>query len=114
MKMNFSFGLLQILFLATVTTKFLTVAMTCDKLIDSGSIGNIGAPIEVMETGRYEVRTFARTNSAEVRSLVAELDGASDIQYKVAWFTAILQPKDLKKVTIVPITCTLGIMHVYS
>ena len=98
MKMNFCFGLLQILLLVTVTTKFFTLAMTCDKLIDSGSIGNTGAPTEIIETGRYEVRTFARTNSTEVRSLIAELDGASDIQYKVAWFTAILQPKDLKKV----------------
>ena len=86
----------------TVTTKFLTVAVTCDKLIvDSGPVGNIGligASNEIMEMGRYEVRTFARTNSAEVQNLIAELNGARDIQYTVAWFTAILQPKDLKKV----------------
>ena len=96
--MNFMFGLLQILFLVTVNTKFLTVAMSCDKLIQTGSIGNTGAPEEIMETGRYEVRTFARTNSNEVRDLIAELDGASGIQYRIAYFTAILQPKDLKKV----------------
>jgi len=75
--------------------------MICDKLlIDSGPIGNINrATKEIMETGRYEVRTTVRTNSTQVKSLIAELDGASDIQYGILWFTAILQPKDLKKVT---------------
>lgn len=109
-----NFVLLQILFLVTVTTKFLTVAMTCDKLIDSspvGNIGMIGAPKEIMETGRYEVRTFARTNSAEVRNLIAELNGASDIQYTVAWFTAILQPKDLKKVMK---HCSYGLFDIHA
>ena len=99
--MNFVFVLLQILFLVTVTTKILTVAeltRICDKRIDSGPVGNTGLIGEPMETGRYKVKTFARTNSDEVRSLIAKLNGASDVQYTVASFTAILQPKDLKKV----------------
>ena len=99
--MNFISRLLLLLLLVTTSTKFLTSAMVCDKLIDTGPTGNTGASKEILETGRYEVRTIAtaRTNSTEVQSLIAELDGASDIQYSVAGFTAILQPKDLKKVT---------------
>jgi len=83
-----------------VTSKFFTAAMTCEKLIpiDSGSIGSIGKPEEIMETARYEVETYARTNTTEVENLIAELDGASDIEHNVTKFTAVLQPKDLKKV----------------
>lgn len=73
--------------------------MVCDKLIDNGATGNTESSKEILETGRYEVRTTPRTNSTEVQGLIAELDGASDIQYSVSLFTAILQPKDLKKVT---------------
>lgn len=98
--MNSISGILQVALLIAISTKFLASAMICSKLIESNSTGNTstGASKEIMEMGRYEVRTTARTNSAEVRSLIAELDGANDIQYNVAWFTAILQPKDLKKV----------------
>ena len=96
--MNSISGILQVALLIAISTKFLASAMICSKLIESDPIGNTGASKEIMEMGRYEVRTTARTNSAEVRSLIAELDGASDIQYNVAWFTAVLQPKDLKKV----------------
>ena len=101
--MKFILLLLQIVFLVMVTTKCFTVALTCDKLIIRSHVfGNIGlkAHKEVMEAGRYEVRTIGRATSAEVRSLIAGLTGASDVRYTVAWpwFTAILQPKDLKKV----------------
>ena len=97
--MNIS-RLLQTFLLVMISTKFLASAMVCDKLINTGAAGNAGISNEILETGRYEVRTTARTNSTEVQSLIDELDGASDIQYSIAWFTAILQPKDLKKVSI--------------
>ena len=99
--MNLVFRFLQFLFLVAVTTEFFTAAMTCDKLIpiDSGSIGNIGEPEDIIETARYEVETYAMANSTEVKDLIAELAGASDFQYHVTTFTAVLQPKDLKKVS---------------
>lgn len=99
--MNFISGLLQILFFVTVTTKCFTSAMICNKLlIDSGATGNTGVSKEIMENGRYEIRLSTSRNSSEVQSLIAKLDGARDIQYKSKRFTAILQPKDLKKVAI--------------
>ena len=103
--MNIS-RLLQTFLLVMISTKFLASAMVCDKLINTGAAGNAGTSNEILETGRYEVRTTARTNSTEVQNLIAELDGASDIQYSIAWFTAILQPKDLKKVSSYIPRCT--------
>ena len=81
------------------TTAVLTAAMTCKNVIwHTSSNGNTGATADIMETGQYKVKTTMRTNSAEVQDLISKLNGASDIQYKRHSFTAILRPKDLKKV----------------
>ena len=78
------------------TTAVLTAAMTCKNIIwDTSSNGNTGATTDILETGQYMVKTTMRTDSAEVQDLISR---ASDIQYKQHSFTAILQPKDLKKV----------------
>ena len=95
--MNFS---VHILLLIVTTTAVYTAAMTCDKMIwEESSNENTRTTNDViMEMGRYMVRTTRRTDSDEVQDLISTLDGASDIQYKHNSFTAILQPKDLKKV----------------
>ena len=95
--MNFSFQIL----LLVATMAVYTAAMTCNKMIwDESSNENMrsrGAD-DIMEMGQYTVRTTRRTDSAELQDLISTLDGASDIQYKRNSFTAVLQPKDLKKV----------------
>ena len=95
--MNFSFQIL----LLVATMAVYTAAMTCNKMIwDESSNENMrsrGAD-DIMEMGQYIVRTTRRTDSAELQDLISTLDGASDIQYKRNSFTAVLQPKDLKKV----------------
>ena len=89
---------LQLLLLIGTTT-VLTAAMTCKNIIwDTSSNGNTGATTNILQTGQYTVRTTMRTDSSEVQDLISKLNGASDIQYKRHSFTAILQPKDLKKV----------------
>ena len=95
--MNFS---LHILLLVVTTTAVYTAAMTCDKMIwEESSTENTRTTNDIiLEMGRYTVRTTRRTNSAEVQDLISTLDGASNIQYKLNSFTAILRPKDLKKV----------------
>ena len=94
-KMNFS---LQILLLVATTAVY-TAAMTCNKMIwNESSNENIRAADDIMEMGQYTVRTTRRTDSAELQDLISTLDGASDIQYKRNSFTAVLQPKNLKKV----------------
>ena len=94
--MNFS---LHILLLVVTTTAVYTAAMTCDKMIwEESSNENTRTANDIMEMGQYTVRTTRRTDSAEIQYLVSTLDGASDIQYRHNSFTAILQPKDLKKV----------------
>ena len=93
--MKFAFQLLLLI----GTTAVLTAAVTCKNIIsDTSSNGNTGATTDILETGQYMVRTTMRTDSAEVQDLISKLNGASDIQYKQHSFTAILQPKDLKKV----------------
>ena len=93
--MNFSVQLL----LLVATTAVYTAAMTCNKMIwDDSSNDNKRATNDIMEMGQYVVRTIRRTDSAELQDLISTLDGASDIQYKHNSFTAVLQPKDLKKV----------------
>ena len=52
-----------------------------------------------MEMGQYRVKTSQRTDSEPVKDLISKLHGATNIQYKHKSFTAVLQPKDLKKVT---------------
>ena len=81
------------------TTAVLTAAATCKNVIwHTSSNGNTGATADIMETGQYKVKTTMKTDSAEVQDLISKLNGASDIQYKQHSFTAILRPKDLKKV----------------
>ena len=93
--MNFSVQLL----LLVATTAVYTAAMTCNKMIwDESSNDNTRTTNDIMEMGQYVVRTTRRTDSAELQDLISTLDGASDIQYKHNSFTAVLQPKDLKKV----------------
>ena len=87
------------LLLLVATTAVYTAAMTCNKMIwDESSNDNKRTTNDIMELGQYVVRTFRRTDSAELQDLISTLDGASDIQYKHNSFTAVLQPKDLKKV----------------
>ena len=94
------------LLLLTATAVVLTAAMTCKNMIqDTSSNGNTGATNDILETGQYRVRTTMRTDSAEVKDLISKLNGASDIQYKRHSFTAILRPKDLKKVINKSIDC---------
>ena len=95
--MNFSVQLL----LLVATTAVYTAAMTCNKMIwDESSNDNTKSSTanDIMEMGQYVIRTIRRTDSAELQDLISTLDGASDIQYKHNSFTAVLQPKDLKKV----------------
>ena len=97
--MNFSSRLLLQFLLLLLTAAIFTSAEICKKLIlSNGSTGNVGASMDIMETGRYTVRTSQRTDSQVVQDLVDELDGARDISYQLMRFTAILEPKDLKKV----------------
>lgn len=93
--MKFAFQLLLLI----ATTTVLTAAVTCKNMIrDTSSNRNTGATNDILETGQYKVRTTMRSDSAKVQDLISKLNGASDIQYKQHSFTAILQPKDLKKV----------------
>lgn len=94
--MNFSLTLL----LLVSTTAVFTAAINCRKMIrdQEGSIETMKATNDIMEKGQYMVRTIWRTDSAELQELISTLDGASDIHYKQNSFTAVLQPKDLKKV----------------
>ena len=96
--MNFT---LQLLLLAATTAVF-TAAMTCQKMIQdkNPSNGNVGITDDIMEMGQYVVRTNVRTDSVELQTLISTLDGASDIRYKHKSFTAVLQPRDLKKVIV--------------
>ena len=88
------------LLLLVTTTAVLTAAMTCKNMVwdASSNVGNMALTDDVMETGRYMVRTTKKTNSTEVKDLISKLNGASEIQYKQKSFTAVLQPKDIKKV----------------
>ena len=96
---------LQLLLLISTTAVF-TAAMTCKNIIvDTSSNGNTGATNDILETGQYLIRTILRTGSAKVKDLISKLNGASDIQYTQHSFTAILRPKDLKKVINKSIHC---------
>ena len=97
--MYLSFGLLKLLLLITATTISTgrSICKTKTSLAKSGSI----LTYDVMEMGRYMVRTTMRTNSMKVQHLIASLalnKVTGDIQYKSKSFTAVLQPKSLKKV----------------
>ena len=95
--MNFSLQL----FLLLVTSAVFTAAMPCNKMIlEKSSNKNMAATNDVMEMGQHIVRTTRRTDSVEIQELISTLDGASDVQYKYNSFTAVLQPKDLKKVPV--------------
>ena len=95
--MMFKYQLQKILLVAT-TMVMITSAMKCDKLIlTSDTVGNNGAKT-ILETGRYMVTTTLYTRSNKIQSLIDRLNGASNIQYSDKSFTAILVPKDLKKV----------------
>jgi len=93
--MDISYQLLQGLLLATTAVIF-TASMSCDKLILTSSGSKVSN--DILEMGKYIVRTNQRTNSAAVKDLMSKLNGATDIQQKHKSFTATLQPKDLKKV----------------
>ena len=96
--MNSSLWSLQVLLLAATTTVF-TGAMVCKKTISL--VESTGITNDIMEIGRYTVRTTRRTGSTELQDLISllTLNEASDIQYRHKSFTAVLQPKDLKKVS---------------
>ena len=68
-------------------------------MILSNSAANNGATNYVFEMGRYQVRTTRKIASDPVRDLMSTLRGASEIvQLRGRSFTAVLQPRDLKKV----------------
>lgn len=99
--MNFKSRVLLLQFLLLLTAAILTSATSCRKLIEGdGPTGNVGASRDIMETGRYTIRTSLKTDSPSVQALVHELDGARDIDYHLMWFSAVLEPRDLKKVAI--------------
>ena len=98
--MYLSLGLLQLLLLTTVTkiSNGRSICKSKTALAESG-----GLTYDVMEMGRYMVRTIMRTDSVEVQLLITSLaldEATGDIQYKSKSFIAVLQPKDLKKVCI--------------
>lgn len=96
--MDINYQLIQVMVLAMTAVAF-TASMTCNKMIVSvEESSTTGANNDIMEMGQYIVRTTRRTKSASVQDLVSNLHGASDINYKHKSFTAVLQPKDLKKV----------------
>jgi len=100
---------LQKIFLIAVTTIMVTSGMTCEKLVDDNDlVGNTGAVI--MDTGRYMINTTGNTRSQQVQELVEKLYGARDIQYMEESFTAVLEPKDLKKVQ----NLIIYIMHMWT
>jgi len=82
---------LQKIFLVAVATIMVTSAMTCEKLVEDNEA-------VIMDTGRYMINTTGNTRSQQVQELVDMLYGARDIQYREESFTAVLEPKDLKKV----------------
>lgn len=95
--------LLQVLVLATTAVVF-TTSTICNKMIWSIEENSFGASSGVtgemvMEMGQYKVKTSQRTDSEPVKDLISKLHGATNIQYKHKSFTAVLQPKDLKKVS---------------
>lgn len=97
--MDISYRLLQILVL-TVTAMVFTASMSCDKMIlTKSATANNRATNDVFEMGRYQVRTTRRIASNPVKDLMSTLRGASEIvQLRGRSFTAVLQPRDLKKV----------------
>ena len=96
--MDISYRLLQAIVFAMTAVVF-TASITCDKMImPSAEKSTTGGSNPILEMGRYMVRTTQRTDTAPVKDLMSNLDGASDIKYKHKSFTAVLQPKDLKKV----------------
>ena len=87
--------LLQVLLALLIGVVF-TSAMKCNKMIlDKTTIGEAGISNDIMEMGRYFVRT---TDSKQAGKLIPTLNGASEIKTRGKTFTAILQPSDLKKV----------------
>lgn len=100
--MSISYRLLQSLLLAAIAA-VLTESMACNKMIPMSTAKNsttakTGMSNDIMEMGKYKVRTSKRTDSDLVKALISKLKGASDMQYRRKSFTAVLQPKDLKKV----------------
>ena len=96
--MGMNSPLLQALVLVMTAVAF-TASLKCDKMILSDK-ENPATNDAVLEMGRYMVRTYQRTHSDPVRDLVSRLRGASDIKYRQKSFTAVLQPRDLKKVIV--------------
>ena len=90
--------LLQALVLVMTAVAF-TASLKCDKMILSAK-ENPATNDAVLEMGRYMVRTTQRTHSGLVKDLVSRLHGANDIEYRGKSFTAVLQPRDLKKVIV--------------
>ncbi|XP_065911323.1 uncharacterized protein [Dysidea avara] len=110
--MNFSSRLLQQFLLLLLTATIFTSAMACKKLIlNNGPTGNVEASKDIMETGRYTVRTRQRTNSQPVQALLHKLDGARDINYHSMWFTAVLEPRDLKKLCRSQLVISIKVME---
>ena len=99
--MVMNYPMLQALVLVMTTVVF-TASLKCDKLImiaEDGSRTRVTNDV-VLEMGRYRVRTTQKTSSDPVKDLVSRLRGASDIKYRGKTLTAVLQPRDLKKVTV--------------
>jgi len=77
-----------------MTEVIFTSGMKCSKFIfDKATFSDMEMPDDVMEMGRYMVKT--RANSSVVLRLLSKV---RDIKIIGRSFTAILQPSDLKKV----------------
>lgn len=87
--------------LVIMTAVAFTASMTCNKMIAKNSQTTdevFKDNNDIMEMGRYLVKTKRKTSSNSVRNFMAKLNGASEIELNNKSFTAVLQPSDLKKV----------------
>ena len=73
------------------------VALKCDKLhsIDD----NPTTEDQVFNEGIYRVKTKLKSDSAKIQELITSLKGISNVNFSKRSFTAILQPKHIKKVS---------------
>lgn len=90
----------RILFIYSLVCCILTcsvVALKCDKLhtIDD----NPTTKDRVFNEGVYHVKTKLKPGSAEIQELITSLKGISNVHFSKRSFTAILQPKHIKKVS---------------
>lgn len=91
------------------------VAMKCDKLL---TIDDDVVTDHVFNEGVYRVKTTLQSNSGEIQELVGSLKNIDNAIFSRRSFTATLQPKHIKKVSIIAnelsIYCHIYISHSYA